>query len=305
MVQQQQQKKQILNLIAEDIIKSLGQQKTKEVKDYFKQNKDVQKYLQNEQDKNMLIEIIDEKLVIPILKKYAKEFLMTKTVDDKQLSKQKFIQNIKSKKDKIVIQKNKETFDEFVNDFLKIAKSFENYMPKYTQIIKPVKKQNILKKNRNDYKNNADDYFDLHYELLPPKLKKMVDKYDNMSEQQYQKNKKQIAKEVDALSKEHRQIFEKFEVMNELLENIIDDNASQDQLYEYSGLIGQVVQQLQQANKKQQKQTAQANKKKQKPDKKQQKQTPQANKKQQKPDKKQKQTSQANKKQQKQTKNTK
>ena len=180
MVQQQQQKKQILNLIAEDIIKSLGQQKTKEVKDYFKQNKDVQKYLQNEQDKDMLIEIIDEKLVIPILKKYAKEFLTTKTLDDKQLSKQKFIQNIKSKKDKIVIQKNKETFNEFVNDFLKIAKSFENNMPKYAQIIQPAKKQNILKKNINDYKNNADDYFDYHYELLPPKLKKMVDKYDKM-----------------------------------------------------------------------------------------------------------------------------
>ena len=133
----------------------------------------------------------------------------------------------------------------------------------------------------------------------------MVDKYDKMSDQQYQKNKQQIAKEVGALSKEDRQIFEKFEVMNELLENIVDDEASQDQLYEYSGLIGQVVQQLQQANKKQQKQkqTPQANKKQQK-----QKPTPQANKKQQKQkqtpqaNKKQKQTPQANKKQkQKQT----
>ena len=123
----------------------------------------------------------------------------------------------------------------------------------------------------------------------------MVDKYDKMSDQQYQKNKKQIAKEVDALSKEHRQIFEKFEVMNELLENIVDGKASQDQLYEYYDLISQNVQQIQQANKKQQKQTPQANKKQQKPDKKQQTQTPK--KKQQKP--------QANKKQQKQTKKTK
>ncbi len=320
MVQQQtkqQQKKKMLNLIAEDIIKSLEQQKIKQVKDYFKQNQDVQKFLQNDQDIEILIEIIDKKIVFPILKQYARQFSMTKTEDNKNLTQQKFIQDIKSEKDKKMIKKNKQTFNELVKDYMKLTKKFETNMQKYAQLVQASglgSKQKILKKNRDDYKNNAERYYDYHYELLPPKVKEMVDKYDQMSEQQYQKkNTQQIEKELKALSKKDRQIHEKFELMNELLEKIEKDEASQDQLYEYSGLIGQVLQQLQKQRKQiqQQQQQQQAkkqakkqeSKKKQTPqaNKKQQKQTPQANKKQQKQTQKQKQKPQANKKQEKQT----
>merc|ERR1712146_621218 len=143
----------ILNLIAEDIIKSLEQKKIKQVKDYFKQNKDVQSFLQNDQDLKILGEIIDEKIVIPILKQYAKKFSTTKTVDDKKLTQQKFIQNIKSEKDKKIIQDNKQTFDEFVKDIMKTTKKFETFMPKYAQLMQSENKKHILKTNRDEYKN--------------------------------------------------------------------------------------------------------------------------------------------------------
>ena len=260
------QKQQIFRKVAKQLVESGANSSNFQLKlkQFFKKDQTLLSLMKKQQNLQLLANLISDQInnleikrETDIVKEVAFNFVDNmRSLNGQKLSKKEFLQK-QSQNVKKIIKKNDDLFEKYVRAK---EKSSDN-------VSMAAKKTPLKKEAYEDLQKNSKDYFDLHYDILPIKIKKLVDQYDEMTDQEYISKRGQFSNIYEKLSQTQKQIYSNFEYMNTLLEDIIDGNGTVQDLITYNTLLEDIAnqqQQLKQKVKKEQKNPQASVKKEQK-----------------------------------------